>query len=260
MTEVILDTNALIMPFQFSINLDDEIQRLFGDPEIYVPSSVMEELRSLNKKGPIALGKKYRTFDVKNKGDDGVLEAAEKLDGVIVTNDMGLKKRALDRRIPVGFLRSRSHLELEGEDFLFTKKKIDIDEKESVEFTGEVVSGVGEARYFLALEGYKKRFKEIFGFEPFEGTLNIKLEGGSLEKFNELKGKNGILVEGFVEKGKKFGSVECFPSKIEGADSLIVLPEKTRYDDQVEIVAEEKLRDELGLSDGDEVEITVSVP
>lgn len=260
MTKVILDTNALLMPFQFSLNLDDEIQRLVVDPQIYVPSSVMDELRSLERKAPLELGERYRKISVEKQGDDGVLEAARKLNGMIVTNDKGLKKRALKRKIPVGYLRSESHLELIGEDLLLTKSEKDEEEKETVELKGEVVSGVEEARYFLSLKGYKKRFRETFGFEPFEGTLNVKLDGNTLEKYERLKEKEGIHIEGFVEKGEKFGSVECFPSEVNGVYSLVILPEKTRYEDQVEIVAEDKLRDELGLEDGDEVKIIVKVP
>jgi len=259
MTKVVLDANSLLMPFQFSLNLDQEIRRLIGNAQIYVPSSVIDELTALDKKAPLELSKKYREVEVEKDGDEGVLEAASKLDGVVVTNDKELKKRALEQNNPVAFLRSKSHLELIGEDFLLDGKKNSA-EQEIIEFRGEVVSGVAEARYFLALEGYKKRFRETFGFEPFEGTLNVKLEGRALKKYKNLKNKEGILIDGFVEKGKRFGYVECFPSKINGVDSLLIMPERSRYEEQAEIVAEKKLRDELGLEDGDEVRIWVNIP
>ncbi len=259
MTKVILDTNSLLMPFQFSLNLDYEIRRLIGNAQIYVPSSVIDELMALDKKAPLELSKKYCKVEVEKKGDDGVLEAAEKLDGVVVTNDKELKKRALEQKNAVAFLRSGSHLELLGEDFLLEEKKEDTEESTML-LRGEVVSGVGEARYFLALEGYKKRFRGTFGFEPFEGTLNVRLKDKSIKKYNKLKEKDGIVIDGFVEKGKRFGYVECFPSKINGVDSLLIMPEKTRYEKQAEIVAENKLRDELDLKDGDEVHLVVKIP
>ncbi len=257
MTKVILDTNSLLMPFQFSINLDQEIKRLIGNAQICVPSSVIDELTALDKKAPLELSKKYLEVEVEKNGDDGVLEAANELDGVVVTNDKELKKRALEQENPVVYLRSGSHLELVGEDFLLEGSD---SEKETIELRGEVVSGVGEARYFLALEGYKKRFRETFGFQPFEGTLNVRLRDDNLNKFEELEKNEGILIEGFVEKGKRFGYVECFPSKINGVDSLLIIPERSRYDEQAEIVAENKLRDELDLEDGDEVRIVVKIP
>ena len=92
MISVILDANALIMPFQLGLNLDSELERLFGNHEIYVPSSVREELKGLGRNDALSLSDKYNRIKVSKKGDEGVLEAAEKLDGVIVTNDKELKK------------------------------------------------------------------------------------------------------------------------------------------------------------------------
>lgn len=258
MTNVILDANALLMPFQFSINLDQEIRRIIGSHTAYVPSSVVKELRGLGEKAAFQLSKKYKKIEVNSTGDDGVLEAAKSLDGVIVTNDKELKMRALDQKIPVGFLRSKSHLELEGEDFLLTSTKSE-EMEDTITLKGEVVSGTGEAQYFLALEGYKKRFREKFGFEPYEGTLNIKLEDEELQKYNKIKEHDGKVIEGFVEKGKRFGSVECYLSKIDGIRSYLIDPERSRYEKQAEIISEKKLRDELDLEDGDEVKIKVEV-
>ncbi len=259
MTKVILDANSLLMPFQFSLNLDKEIKRLVGNAQIYVPSSVADELASLDNKAALELSEKYRKVHVEKGGDEGVLEAARKLDGVVVTNDKELKERVLEQGNPVAFLRSKSHLELLREDFLLGGDQ-GSNGKKTIELRGEIVSGVGEARYFLALEGYKKRFREAFGFEPFEGTLNVLLKGESLKDYKKLKEREGILIDGFVEKGKRFGAVECFPSKICGINSLLIMPEKTRYEKQAEIVAEYKLRDELGLENGDEVRIVVKIP
>ncbi len=257
MPNVILDTNALLMPFQFSLNLDEEIKRLVGSPNIYVPSSVMNELKGLNEKAPLQLSKKYEKIEVNSSGDDGVLEAADELNAMIVTNDKELKNRALEQNIPVAYLRSKSHLELEGEDYFLTRIEDDDQQKKRIELEGKVVSGVEEARYFLALIGYKKRFREKLGFEPFEGTLNVKLEGEDLEKYEKIKEKEGIFIEGFVEKGQNFGSVECYPANIDGVDSYLIIPQKSRYSSQAEIISKDKLRDELDLNDGDKIVLEV---
>ena len=45
----------------------------------------------------------------------------------------------------------------------------------TIDFEGIVVSGMGEGAYYMALEGYRKQFKEKLGFEPYPGTLNVKL-------------------------------------------------------------------------------------
>jgi len=48
--------------------------------------------------------------------------------------------------------------------------------KKRITFKGKIVSGMGEGAYYMSLEGYKKQFKEKLGYEPFPGTLNLKLE------------------------------------------------------------------------------------
>lgn len=64
---------------------------------------------------------------------------------------------------------------------------------------GEVVSGLGEGRYFLSLPPYKEIFKKILGFEPYEGTLNLKLD----REFDINKFKY-IETEDFEFNGKRF--------------------------------------------------------
>ncbi len=115
MTRVILDANALISPFQFSINLDTEISRLFGSPEVYVPSSVIDELEGLERKDALKLANRYEIYSVENIRDEGVLEAAKELDGILMTNDSQLRERARSENIPVAYLRERSYYVVEGE-------------------------------------------------------------------------------------------------------------------------------------------------
>ncbi|MBS3817782.1 MAG: DUF120 domain-containing protein [Candidatus Thermoplasmatota archaeon] len=262
MTAVILDTNALLMPFQFDLNLDAEIERVTGErsASIYVPSSVKDELEGLNEETALRLSEKYREVEVEKEGDEGVLEAAKKLDAMVVTNDKELKERALKEKLPVAYLRSKTHLELEGENWLLTKNK-----REKIDMSGKITSGTKKGKYFLSLEGYKKRFKDRFGFEPFEGTLNVKLKGEDLNRYERVKDKEGKTIEGFSEEDKEFGAIECFPSEVEkkdkrvGSNTFLVVPEKTRYDRVMEIVSEHGLRERLDLEDGDQVKILVKI-
>lgn len=117
-TKVVLDTNALMMPFQFNINLDSELERLLGPFEGIVPSSVLEELDGMKPerlaKAAKALASKYKLFDTDEKGDAAVLSVAKRLRAVVVTNDkqLGTKLKAL--KLPVVSLRSRTRLVLSG--------------------------------------------------------------------------------------------------------------------------------------------------
>src|SRR5207247_5187201 len=47
MQAVVLDANALLLPFQFRVNLEAELRRLLGEHEILVPSAVLDELKGL---------------------------------------------------------------------------------------------------------------------------------------------------------------------------------------------------------------------
>ena len=114
---VVTDANALMMPFQFSINIDLELARLLGSFEIIVPSSVIVELKRVaaeqkasQAKGALKLAAKYRTLKVDGTGDDAVLAAAVELGAVLLTNDAGLRRRAREAGLRTVCLRGRSHL------------------------------------------------------------------------------------------------------------------------------------------------------
>ncbi len=120
MPRVILDSNALMMPFQFGLNITVELTRLLGRCEIIVPSSIISELSSLSKhrasaKAGLALSKKFRVFQTKEKGDKSIIEAAVALDAAVVTNDTDLLEKLKALGILRIRLRSRSHLVIEGE-------------------------------------------------------------------------------------------------------------------------------------------------
>ncbi|TLZ70117.1 MAG: twitching motility protein PilT [Methanobacteriota archaeon] len=118
MRAVVLDANALMLPFQFRVNLEAELRRLLGDTEIFVPSPVVDELRGLSKstreaRGAQKLAERFRTFEVSGEADDAILEAANQLNAAVVTNDAALLRRLREARVPRIFLRSRSHLVIE---------------------------------------------------------------------------------------------------------------------------------------------------
>ncbi len=123
---------------------------------------------------------------------------------------------------------------------------------------GKVISGLGEGRYFLSLPPYKETFKNILGFEPYEGTLNLKLN----EEF-KLKDKfKCIETEDFEYNGRKFFGVKILPIKIlinnKEIEGAIVLPKKTYHSsDIIEIIAPIKLREQFNLKDGDVIKILI---
>jgi len=130
---------------------------------------------------------------------------------------------------------------------------------ESYVFVGRVFTGLGEGRYYMSLEGYKKQFKEKLGFEPYPGTLNLRLETPSqVLQLRELASMPGIEIKGFSDGVRTYGGVKCFRALIDGVVGAALIIERTHYDYSVlEVIAPVELRRELGLKDGDRVTVRV---
>lgn len=116
---VVLDANALMLPFQFRINLDAELARILGDCDVFVPSSVLRELervatRDRKGKAALALAAKYAVREVRGSGDRAVIAAAKDLGAHVVTNDRPLLAALRAHGIPRISLRSKSHLVVEA--------------------------------------------------------------------------------------------------------------------------------------------------
>jgi len=111
---VVLDTNALLLPFEYGLNLDIELERILGTPEVYVPSCVAGELARLSKtrreaKAALQLMENYHIVEVEALGDNGIIEAGENLGAYVLTNDRELIGRLRKRRLGVITLKS-NHL------------------------------------------------------------------------------------------------------------------------------------------------------
>ena len=129
---------------------------------------------------------------------------------------------------------------------------------ETVTIRGKVFSGMGEGRYYVSLEGYRRQFVEKLGFDPYPGTLNLKIPKEQLYFRRRLDEEEGILIEGFSTPDRTFGEVKAFKCRVGGIDGAIVMPKRTHYpEDVLEVIAPVKLRDALKLKDGDYVEVEV---
>ncbi|MEM0141459.1 MAG: PIN domain-containing protein [Thermoplasmatales archaeon] len=87
---IILDTNALIYSVKQKIDI-----RKFLDEDIVVPTSVIKELDSLShcyEHARVAriLASHFKTLEVENGGDAGIIEAAKRYGGRVLTNDRKL--------------------------------------------------------------------------------------------------------------------------------------------------------------------------
>lgn len=125
---------------------------------------------------------------------------------------------------------------------------------------GNVITGLGEGAYYMSLEPYKKQFLGFLGFEPYPGTLNIRLNPSSIPIRKKLDMLDWIRVKGFTADQRTFGEARCLPCSISGHSCGIVIPGRSHYpEDILEIVSPIGLRKELGLGDMDEVEVEVAL-
>ncbi|MDX1534422.1 MAG: twitching motility protein PilT [Thermoplasmata archaeon] len=116
---VLLDANALMMPFQFPIDLEGELVRLFGQVTAKVPSSVLRELERLapanaTAKAALRFAARFPVLEVEGEGDDALLALARTEGAAVLTNDKALRRRVREAGLPVVFLRERSRLEAVG--------------------------------------------------------------------------------------------------------------------------------------------------
>ncbi len=134
----------------------------------------------------------------------------------------------------------------------------------AVELTGAVTGGMGEGRHYISLPGYHRQFIERLGYEPFPGTLNIDLEDDSVRRRSAIDAIEAVPIDGWEDDERTYGPAVCYPATIETADgetyegAHTVAPERTHHDeDQLELIAPDKLRDVLELADDDQVKIYV---
>ena len=131
--------------------------------------------------------------------------------------------------------------------------------KETLTISGVVASGLGEGAFYMRQKGYKDQFRKKLWFEPYEGTLNLKIQGADLSKIEILRQNAGIEISGFESGGRTYGGAKCFLSTVGHVDCAVILPIRSHYTEVLEVISKHYLRGSLGLKDGDAVELIVQL-
>jgi riboflavin kinase, archaea type len=130
---------------------------------------------------------------------------------------------------------------------------------ERMRIRGKVVTGLGEGRYYISREGYRKSFSTLLGFDPFPGTLNVEVEPLDREKVAEVKDLDGLLIPEFQSEGRTFGAVKCFRAEMGGVECAAIFPLRSHHVNVLEIISPHHLREKLSLRDGTDVQVTLDV-
>ncbi len=175
--------------------------------------------------------------------------------------DLGLLSRRMEAGGSLLKITERG-LNALGEVYHGLKRHLEGGEAEALVFEGRVFSGLYEGAYYLSLPGYRAQIKEKLGFEPYPGTLNLRISEEDLDRRRRLDRLPSIRIEGFKDLGRGFGGARCYPllvnEEVEGA--LIIADRSSYKDDVMEIISPVYLRGHFGLEDGDWVRIRIYIP
>lgn len=120
---------------------------------------------------------------------------------------------------------------------------------------GELFTGLGEGGDYIGMKPYQEKIKDIIGFYPYAGTLNLRVDSQKLRDLREEKEPQ--IIESFEYNGNECSRVEVYPVEVENVEAAYLNIQITDHgDDVMEIVAENYLRDKLDLEDGDIVQVT----
>jgi len=124
--EVLLDTNALMMPTQFGVDLEGEVARLMGAFHAVIPEGVAGELEALaerpgHARSGLALARRFLADGRARPGrrwgrgagpvDLLIVREAVELGCPVVTNDRDLMAVLKEEGVRVIRLRGKDHLE-----------------------------------------------------------------------------------------------------------------------------------------------------
>lgn len=123
-------------------------------------------------------------------------------------------------------------------------------------FSGVVCSGVGEAAGFLAIDWVRAGMRRAFGFDPWPGTLNLRMEGAHWQRWRQRLAEHPAIV---LQPAPGFCPARCFAVRLnDRVDAALVFPDVPGYpEDKLEIVAALHLRTALLLHDGDRLHVRV---
>jgi rRNA-processing protein FCF1 len=114
---VLVDANALLLPFTSHFRLEEEIYGQVDGARVLVPSSVLGELERVaargnaNARAAREFARRFAVVLTEIQGDDALVDLGRQLSAWVLTGDRALRARLLEAGVPVLFPRGKSHLD-----------------------------------------------------------------------------------------------------------------------------------------------------
>jgi rRNA-processing protein FCF1 len=128
---ILLDTNFLLVPAQFGVDIYAELNRIISQKfELVIFQGILEELKEISKKSmkhqkqvqiALKLADQCKKLDIDMKKiksqeiDEIIFELATQNNWLVATNDRALRKKLRAHLVPVIILRKRAVLSIEGD-------------------------------------------------------------------------------------------------------------------------------------------------
>jgi riboflavin kinase len=183
-----------------------------------------------------------------------------------IGNELQMSQQNASKRLQIlendGLIERKGGIKLTGKAigelsavYTIMKKALD---HQKMEINGSVTKGLGEGGYYISMPGYKKQIIQMLGFEPYPGTLNVKLDENEIWKREYLVQQEPIIVPGFKEGTRTFGDFFAYKCKIEQEECYIIVPIRTHHGPSViEIISPISLREKFNLKDNDPVKVII---
>ena len=125
---------------------------------------------------------------------------------------------------------------------------------------GLVKKGLGQGKYFMSLNGYRKGFYKILKYYPFKGTLNLEVSNKDVKKIQDaLKRKRKYKIKGFKENNEEYKEITFIKVKVFGKPAIIVFPFYRHHPKNIiEVVSKYNLRKKYKLKNDGKVELEIN--
>ena len=125
-----------------------------------------------------------------------------------------------------------------------------------MQISGVIQSGAGKGAYFTQVDWVVQQCKNMLGYSPFPGTLNVRVNDKDMAMLNRLLETPDFEL---VPDDPAFCAAQVKKIELSGIPAAVVLPsEEVRIHEKciLEVISSCSLKETLGLSDGDTVSLS----